>query len=195
VPGAAEYLQVYGSGALIAEIGQGYGVKFVKTNTGQSFNVTPTMKESEELAIQDSNGKETTIMTDSYKKGDSVEFVDTALDYELRALLEGGIYDATAETYEDPHSETVKPYFMVEAFYALYNRGENKEADLQGYVKEVFRSFVGQVGGATHDRNINPNNYTLNATNYIDETGVILGSKYDEKLTVPEYNALNVETV
>lgn len=194
-PGTAEYLQVYGEAALIAMIGQGYGIKFVKADTGQSFNVTPTMKEGEELAIQDGNGKETSIVADSYKKGDTMEFVDTSLDNSMKSLIEGGIYNATTKRYEDPHSETTKPYFMVESFYALYNRGENHEADFAGYIKEVFYKVSGQVGGANHDRNINPNTYSLTATNYIDELGVLHGSKYEDELTVTQYNALHLDTV
>lgn len=194
-PGSVKYLQVYGAAALIAGFGQGYGSLFIKSDTGQSFGVTPTMKESSELSIQDSNGKETSIMTDSYKKGDAIEYVDTALDFSMRALIEGGGWNSTTKKYEDPHSESVKPYFMAEAFYALYNKGENKEADLIGYVQETFRTMSGQLGAATHDYNINPNNITLTATNYTDETGVVHGSKFAEKLTVAAYNALNVTTV
>jgi len=195
VPGTAVYLQVYGEAALIAMFGQGYGVKFVKSDTGQSFNVTPTMKESEELSIQDGNGKETSIITDSYKKGDTMEFVDTSIDNALKAMITGGVYNATTKQYDDPHSESTKSYFMVESYYALYNRGENHEADFAGYVKEAYYKVSGQVGGANHDRNINPITYSLTAVNYIDELGVLHGSKYEKELTVTEYEALNLETV
>lgn len=194
-PGTAKYLQVYGEAAEILLIGQGKTTKFVKADTGQSFNVTPTMKDSEELAIQDSNGKETTLLTDSYKKGDAAEMIDTANDYELRELIEGGVYDPVTETYEDPNSDTEKVYFMIEAFYARYRKGENKENDLIGYIKQVFRSCTGQLGASNHDRNFNPASYSIVATNYTDETGASFGSKYDEKLTRAEYDALHVDTV
>jgi len=195
VPGSVSYFQVYGEGPEIAMIGQGYGVKFIKSNTIQSMSISPNYKESEELRAQDSNGKETTIMTDSYKKGFNVTIVDTAYDPELLAIIEGGTWNSTTEIYSDPDSESEKAYFMYEAFYAKYSKGENKEGDLVGYYKEVGRTLSGQTGEEPHDRNINPVNYSLVATNYKDEDGTIYPAKYREELTTAEYAALNVTTV
>jgi len=194
-PGSVSYLQVYGEGPEIAMIGQGYGVKFIKSNTIQSMSLSPNYKESEELNIQDSNGKETTIMTDSYKKGFSATLVDTAYDPELLAIIEGGTWNSTTEIYTDPDSESEKAYFMYEAFYAKYSKGENKEGDLVGYYKEVGRTLSGQTGEEPHDRNINPVNYSLVATNYKDEDGTIYPAKYREELSITEYAALDVENV
>lgn len=195
VAGTGSYLQLYGEGMLLAEFGQGLGTQFIKSDTIQSFNLSSTYKESEQLTVVDSNGKETEIITDSYKKGGTAEVTDTALDWALKALIDGGTYDATAESYDEPDSESEKVYFMVENFYALYSKGSNKEGDLIGYIKETIKSCVGQSGDEAHDRNINTVSYSLTFTNYKDENGSEYGAKGAVKLTVPEYKALDVENV
>jgi hypothetical protein len=195
VPGSVGYFQVYGEGAEIAMFGQGKGVKFVKSNTVKSLTNSPNYKESEEKSTQDSNGKETTIQTDSYKKGFSSALVDSAYDPEMGEIIEGGVWNSTTGQYDDPDSESTKIYFMYEAFYAKYLKGENKEGDLVGYYKEVGRTLSGQVGDETHDYNLNDVNYSMTATNYKDENGTIYPAKYRKELSITEYAVLDVENV
>lgn len=193
VAASGTYVQIYDEGFEISRFGQGYGLKFIKANTGESLSEEGVYKESETLTIQDSNGKETSVITDSYKKGLTLELVDTADDWELKALIEGGTLSADGNTYYDPDSETEKPYFWMEAFYAEYGRGDNLEADQVGYVQETFKKLSGQIGGQTHDRNINNHTYSLTGVNYKDASGVESGAKDSKKLTIPEYDALDVQ--
>ncbi len=189
------YMQVYGLLAELADIGQGRGCKFVKSDTLKQFQDTPKVKEEETLGTTDASGADTEVVTDGYRKGFTGKIVDTAEDWDLLALVEGGVRDTTAKTYEAPDSSTRKPYFFVEVFYAQYAQGTNKEADLIGYVQKTFRSCKGSVGDATHQRGFADGNYTVTGTGIKDENGVSYPDYQRKELTVEQYIALDVLNV
>lgn len=189
------WVQIYGQCAELAGIGQGRGVKFVKTDTLKSIGVSPLQKDEETFTTTDAKGLDTEILTDGYRKGFTSTVVDSAEDWELLSIIEGGDYDETNETYENPTSEDSKVYFFMEAYYAQYSQGINKEADLVGYVKELYRTCKGTIGDKTHERGFADGNYNITGTSYKDENENLLGDIKLEKLTIAEYEALNLETV
>jgi len=193
--GTPSYIQVYGRAAEIALLGQGKGLKFIKTDTLKSFNDTPTQKEEETFTTTDAGGIDTEILTDGYRKGFTASVVDAAEDWELLALIEGGTYNDTTKLYEVPTSNNSKIYFTVEVFYSQYAEGTNKEADLVGYVKKVFRTCKGAPGDTTHERGFADGNYTVSGTSYKDESDVMYGDSYKQQLTVVQYEALDVYNV
>src|SRR5690554_920685 len=95
-------VQFYGEGAKLAKFGQGFGLKFIKSDTLKSLGDTPTQKDQEEFTTTDANGLDTEIITDGYRKGFSASIVDAAEDFELLALIEGGSYDEETGVYEVP---------------------------------------------------------------------------------------------
>lgn len=193
--GSPDYIQVYGEAALISEFGQGYGLKFIKSDTLKSIGDSPTMKDVETFTTTDSNGLDTEVMSDGYRKGFTATIVDSAEDWELLALIEGGTYDSANGTYDVPTSETTKPYFYIEAYYSQYSKGTNKEADITSYVKKTFRTCSGVVGDKTHERGFADGNYTITGTSYKDASGNIYGDTQLEQLTVEEYEALDLYNV
>jgi len=190
-----DWIQIYGECAELCFIGQGKGLKFVKTDTLQSAGETPNLKDEETFTTTDADGIDTEILSDGYRKGFSETIVDTAEDWELRSLIEGGTYSSSAGTYEVPTSEDDKVYFFCEIYYAKYAQGTNKEADLIGYVKKLHRSCKGTIGDATNERAFMNGNYTITGTSYRDENDVLYGDTALESLTVSEYKALNLDTV
>jgi hypothetical protein len=192
---AIGYMQVYGLCARLAMIGQGFGCQFIKTDTFKSLQETATIKAAETLTTTDAQGRDTEVITDDYRKGSALGAVDTARDPELRALIEGGSYDAVTGIYEAPTSESTKVYFFMEIFTARYREGSNKEGDLVGYVMKTVRSCVGSMGQIQHQRGWTDGNYNIVATSYTDESGVKYGDTQDKDLTVPQYAALDVENV
>lgn len=190
------WIQIYDECAEIAMIGQGLGLKFVKSDTLQSITKTPTQKDEEQITTTDADGIDTEILSDGYRKGFQAVIVDTASeDWEMLQLIEGGTYDETNGTYDVPTSEDNKIYFFIEAYYAKYSQGTNKEADLIGYVKELYRSCKGVVGDRVNERAFMNGNYTISGTSYKDEDGNLLGDTQLEELTKVEYDALNLEDV
>ena len=175
--------------------GQGKGLKFVKSDTWISIAKTPTQKDEETFTTTDAEGIDTEVLSDGYRKGFQATIVDTALDWEMMALIEGGEYDEVAGTYEVPTSEDRKIYFFMEVYYAYYSQGTNKEADLVGYKKETYRSCKGTVGDRTNERAFMNGNYTISGTSYKDESGNLLGDTLIAELTKTEYTALNLDDV
>lgn len=193
-----DYVQIYGEAAEIAMLGQGFGLKFVKSDTLKSIGDSPLLKESETFTTQDGNAFETEVITDGYRKGTNLTIVDSAEDWEMLALIEGGTYDDSvsgAETYDVPTSEDEKIYFYIEAFYTVYEEGTNKKADLVGYAQLTYRSCVGQIGDTTHELGFADGNYTALCTSYNDENDVKYGDTQRKNLSVTAYEALDVYNV
>ena len=193
-----DYIQIYGEGAEISMLGQGFGLKFLKTDTLKSIGDTPILKESETFSTTDANALDTEVVTDGYRKGTELAIVDAAEDWELLALIEGGTYDDSvsgAEDYDTPTSEDDKIYFYIEAFYSVYEEGTNKKADLVGYVKLLYRSCKGEAGASTHELGFADGNYSATCTSYKDESDVKYGDTKKSNLTVSAYTALDVYNV
>lgn len=188
-------VQIYDEFAELILLGQGFGVKYVKSDTMVSVGETPTMKEEEQFTTTDAKGLDTEVLSDGYRKGFTASIVDSAEDWELRALIEGGYYDETNGEYEVPTSDDEKLYFSVEAYYAQYIRGTNKEADEAGYVKKYYRSCKGAAGDISHERAFANQTYNITGTTYKDEDGTLHGDTELTKLTPSEYEALNLYNV
>lgn len=194
--GSPSWMQVYGELAKLVKLGQGFGTKFVKSNTLISCGETPTQKDEETITVTDARGKDTELVTDGYRTGFTATIVDSAEDWELAALIEGGAYDETTGIYEVPTSEDSKLYFYAEIYYSKYASGRNNEGSLVGYVKKVWRNCKGAKGESTHERGWMNGNYTVTGISYKDKsTGKLLGDSYLEALTVEEYEALDLENV
>jgi hypothetical protein len=189
------YIQVYGACAEIAELGQGLGVRFIRVDTLESCGDEPVLKEAETLTVTDARGKDTSIITDSYRKGCTITIVDTAYDQNLRQLIEGGHINPATGVYEVPTSEDTKLYFLAEAFFPYYEEGENLEANILGWYKTVYRKCKGERGGMNHSREFGKTTYTVNVTPYRNKAGVLYGDSSETPLTIEEYEAYNVYNV
>jgi hypothetical protein len=194
VVASGSYWQLYGECAEKAMFGQGFGIKFVKADTFKSANPSAMRKDSETFTSTDANGKDVEVITDSYRKGGSIAVVDAADDWELQALLEGGVYDETNETFEAPTVDTNKVYFFTELFYSRYTEGTNKEADLVDYILERHRTGVATQGDITRERNFSDMPYTVTTTSF-KTGGSIYGDFKKYRKTITEYEALDVENV
>lgn len=189
------WVQVYGYGAQVTMFGQGFGLKFVKSNTLRTLTSSPVAKEEETFTTTDADGIDTEVITDGYRKGSSNTFVDTAEDWELVSLIEGGVINADG-VYEAPTSETAKVYFFMELFYAQYRKGSNKVGDITGYRGELYRSCKGTVGDRVHEQGFMDGNFTVTGTAFRDpSTGAILPDYRNTPYTVEEYLALDLENV
>ena len=192
---AYNYMQVYGEAALLCLIGQGYGCQFQRCDTQQTITETPVNKDEETITVTDSHGRDTEIISDGYRKGCTIAIQDTANDYSLKELVEGGDWDPVTLIYEKPTSESRKIYFFVEMFTINYREGTNKEADIDSYTMHVYRSCKGSVGEETHERNWMIVTYNVTCTPYEDELGVMHADKYERKLKIEQYQALDVYDV
>jgi hypothetical protein len=189
------YIQIYGALAEITEVGQGLGVRFIQVDTLESCGDEPVIKDSETIGVTDARGKETSIISDEFRKGATVTIVDTAFDQMLRQLIEGGHIDPVTGAYEVPTSEDEKIYFLAEIFYPYYEEGENLEANIAGWYKKIYRKCVGKRGGINHAREFGKTTYTINVTPYRNIAGVLYGDTKEDPLTIEQYEAYDVYNV
>jgi len=190
-----DYIQIYGACAEICDVGQGLGVRFIRVDTLESCGDEPVLKESETITVTDARGKDTSVVTDSYRKGATATVIDTAFDQMLRELIEGGHIDPVTGVYEVPTSEDDKIYFLIEAFYPYYEEGENLEANIAGWYKKLLRKCKGERGGMMHSREFGKTTYTVNVTPYRNISGVLYGDTSETPLTIEQYDAYDVYNV
>lgn len=184
-------VQVYGEAATLGLIGQGKGVRIVYSDTMQSISDTPNLKDEETFTTTDANGIDTEIISDGYRKGTGGVLTDTAMDYLLRAIVEGGVYDETALAYTVPTSLNDKIYFRIEMYSGRYAVGTNKVGDLVGYVKTEIFSCKGSFGDRTKERGFVNAVYNYTATSDRSGGSITPDSK-ETQLTVAQYEALGL---
>jgi len=194
-----DYIQVYNIAAIIAMFGQGYGLRFRKIDTFKSLGETPITKDEETITTTDAEGRDTSLITDGYRKGVTVGLVDSANDWDLRAVLEGGHYndgvDGNPIQYDVPTSEDTKCYFYLEAFFKIYTRGDNKVGDLVGYEKMLVRTCKASVGDKSHEAGWSDDNFSITATTYKDENDDLFPDTSYYELTREAYDALDLYNV
>lgn len=188
-------LQVYGELAELCMIGQGFGVKYLKSDTVRSMTETAVRKAGETIATTDAWGVDTTVVTDGYYKGFTAPVVDTAEDWEIFALCEGLIINESGGI-SSPTAETKRPMIGIELFYRKYLQGENRESELVGYRQVVYPYCKGLGGDATHERAFADSTYNLEGMTHRDATTKVLMPAWIRyELSVNEFNALKVDSI
>jgi F0F1-type ATP synthase membrane subunit c/vacuolar-type H+-ATPase subunit K len=188
-------LQAYGLACELAGFGQGLGQKYVKSNTVESVGINPTVKADTTYTTTPADGVDIEVIDEGYKKGVTGTVTDTAQDYEMMRLFEGGVIDSVTGAYTDPSEESVKPYFMIEIYNPVYGQGSSKVSEFTAYEKTLVKSAVGAVGNDTFDVNFRKKSYTFTATNYKPSSGISEGAVQRTPLTIAAYNALVIDDV
>lgn len=189
-------IQIYGVGAKIAMFGQGFGMKIVKMDTERTVTVSPLVKESETITTTDANGLDTELVTDGYRKGATVSFIDTADDWELLTLMKGGSINADGE-YESQLPGELFVSFIAEFYAEQYRKGTNNQGDQTGYIRYLHRNCKGAPSGdSTMERGWQDQNYTFTGVPYTDPSDdTMYADLAKAPLTVEEYEALDLANV
>ena len=182
------YVQVYGAGARIMRIGQGKGIKAIKSNTLQTLTATPRLKEDTEHAITDANDKDTEVIKEGYTKGFDGSIVDTAEDFEIMELAESGTLSADGKTYTAPVSSTKKVMFEIETWNPLYAYGTNAEDQIVGWEHKTFRAVKGALGENTKQAGFGTYTYTLKGVAYKTSAGIEEGCIKTEVLDYEDWS-------
>jgi len=183
-------LQVYGDFAEAIRIGQGFGIKYIKSNTIKSIATTEVRKDDETLSNTDAQGIDVEVIKDGYHKGEDGTIVDTAEDWNISSLFNGQKIAADG-SLSAPVSTTERPFVHIDSFYSRYRKGTSYESEVVGYVQESFFKCKGMNGDTSRDRNLIDSNYTFMSKNYV-EGGVELPSSKKTPLTVAQYEALHI---
>ena len=189
-------VQVYGEGAKVAMFGQGFGMKIVKMDTERTITVSPIVKESETISTTDSKGLDTELITDGYRKGATVSFVDTADDWELLTLIKGGYINEDGE-YEAQLPDQSFVSFIAEFYAKQYRKGTNNQGDQTGYVRYLHRNCKGSPSGdSTRERGWMDGNYTFTGVPYTDPADDTMYADFAmAQLTIEEFEALDLANI
>lgn len=189
---ANAYVQVYGLAARLCKIGQGKGVKALKSDTLKSLSSTPTKKDDTTVTTTDANNKDTSVIIEGYKKGFTGTMIDTAVDYEMLELIESGNLSDDGKKYVDPTSSTKKVVFEVETYNPIYSSGENLEDSIVAWEHKTFRMVKGATNENTKQAGFIESSFALTGTNYKPkktgavEEGAIETEKIDFEDWTPE---------
>ena len=160
-------VQVYGAGARLMMIGQGKGLKWIKSDTIQSFALSPTVKEDTTKTVTDGNDKDTEVIISGYKKGLSITATDTADDdYEMLELMEGGSISIDGLAYTDPDSSSDKVMFQIEVYNPIYSKGTNYQDQIIKWEKNEIKMCKGSVGDVSKTSEFTTPVYNITAVNY-----------------------------
>jgi len=199
----ATYMMIYGEIAGYLDFGDTpagseLGTKFLKYFDGTiSVAEAKNTKEGEEIEQESGDGSLRTVITDDILKGENPVVTISQNDYELKELVMGGVYDATARTWTPPTTDdTEQKRFYIEGFTPLYIKGTSKFADKQGYEQKTWFSTVGMEADVSKEAKAwAPYAYNIKATEYTDENGAKQAAFLQAQLTLTEYDALDVENV
>ena len=190
-PSSIAYLQLWGPIATIGGFGQGIGTRVAYLDTQKSLSETPVQKDEETFTTTDSNGVDTEVISDGYRKGNSGTLTDAADDRYLKSIIDGGTYDETLDKYSVPTSLSDKRYFRITSVSARYKVGTNKEADLYDYMVTDIYSCKGSIGDRSKERGFVDTVYNWSATSPKDSSGSPTADTVDSVLTISEYEAIN----
>ncbi len=196
--GTPSTVQMYGLFAELVGLGQGRGLKFIKTTKFKDLGVSPIQQEGSTNETVPASTALTEVQEDGYRKGSTLTIVDSADDIELQALIDGGVISEDVNgvvRYDEPNSDTEKTYFFIQAFYKRFAEGSHKSSDQVGWRMDEYRSCTGSLGESSHGTGFSDTNFTITCTPYKDENGELFNDRYRLYYTNTQYEALKVYDV
>lgn len=192
-----EYLQVYGEAAILADFGQGYGLKFITCNTQQNFALNPVNVDDENIEVRDTNAKKTSIIIPGYRDGVTGAFTDTAIDDELRALLTGGSYDSTNKIYLPALPDACKPLLSLEVANKMYLKDKSQAKNYIGTkLTRAFDMSCKEDSSGDGGENFQTPAFTFSGTPYtIPGTTTKVPDSMTKEYTRAEWDALDYENI
>jgi hypothetical protein len=203
VSSSGDYVQVYNAVAPLLDFGQslsfgGQGLVFIKCfDNSKSYTVAKSLKDKEEIESESADGTLNTMVLGARLKGADISITQRDEDFDLVELIEGGTYDRTNNTYDPLTSDNSEhPTFFMEFYAPKYTSGTKKLPDVSSYRKLLVRSCQGITGDESADtKTWVEYPFSINATEYTDESSVSWPPYQISTMTVAAFEALNVETV
>ena len=200
---SADYMQVYGALAGYIQIGgtktgSTLGTKMLKYFDGTlSIGESKNVKEGEQIEQESGAGQLRTVITDDVLKGENPTISISQNDYEMKELVMGGVYDATAKSYTPrTTADTDQPEFYIESFTPMYSKGTSKQSSKPAYEKKVYYSAAGIIGDVSKETKAwVPLTFNLKATESLDENGATIPPYREFQISDTEFEALDVENV
>lgn len=205
--GTPLYVQVYDgvdegfAAALDFGQGQKFGGKGIKFNSNfnnvNSITFPMEVKDKEKIETESLNGTLSEIVIEAIAKGMNPVITVSDIDFNLKQLIQGGIYDEANNHYSDPSTDqTTKPLVAIEVFLPLYAKASQNREDHQGYIRIVFYSCSGIEGDSTAELKAwGATVYNMTVTEWTDENGVKHPFRERFTISIAEYDTLDVANV
>lgn len=203
VSATGTYVQIYGDLAPLLDFGQGIvhggqGLKFIKAfDDTISIGLPKNIKDREEIELESGDGTLSTMIIEAIIKGINPAIVMTDDNYDMKELIQGGVYDRTANTYDPPTTAvTSKPLFWLDVYAPLYSQGTKNRDNKDGYKRVILRNCSGVEADVSHETKAWANfGYNVTAAEYTDENGVKYAAYQEQTPTVAQFATLNPENV
>lgn len=163
----------------------------------RTINLPKNIKDAEEIENEAGDGTNISVTVPAIVKGYDPVITIKDDDYEIKQLIQGGIWTPATSTYTPPlTSQTDNPVFSVIMFSPKYGKGAHKREDMDGYLRKDIFSMVGYEADVTYEtKTLQEISYNCKATEWDNEAGTTQPYYEDNILTVDEFNALHVEEI
>lgn len=194
------YLELKGPIANILGFGksgdaQAMGTAFVTCfDDAAAIGLPKVMKDGEEIEYETSRGGTGTMMIDALNKGYSPSLAMTDEVYELREMIEGGVYDQTEHTYISRTTDQPNaPICYLEVFVGKYTDGAVHRGDAVAYKQYSISNMTGFGADVSHEvKSWATYQYDCKALEYVDSDGVKHNPCVEKELTVAQAIALGL---
>ena len=195
-----DYLEIKGAVALVLGIGASGDAAAMGTGFGECFDQSAAIslplnvKDFEEVEKESGRGEIDTMVVDAMIKGMSPSIVMNDERYELKQIIQGGVWNDTTATYIPPTTNQKRmPICACEVFVAKYGQGSMHRGDLTGYKMYDIKHMVGRSGDLSHDvKSWATTQFECRVSEYVDADGNKQPGWVEKELTVEEFLALNV---
>ena len=200
--GNGKIIQVVGKLAAAMDFGQciahgGMGLEVISFFNDETINIglPKSIKDKEEIDIEGANGTITRMVIGAMIQGINPVITLKEKDYNLIELIQGGLFDREANSYDPPLShESEHPVFHAEVYSPVYGSGSNKQSDIAGYEKLLFRTMIGMEGDVPIEaKSWAQYAYNCSATEYRDENGKKFAAWQEATLTPEAFDSLRVD--
>jgi hypothetical protein len=204
--GSPVEIQIYGeiAGALGFGMSNGQynkdfqlGTAWIKNfESTVSVAETKNLKDGEEVETEDGTGVNRSVIIDPIIKGENPVVTLNDNNYELKAVIQGGKYDATTRTYTPPGTDDVNaPRFRAESYTPEYQKGSNKRADKVDIERKIYYSATGIEGDVSKETKAFGNIvFNVTSTEWTDENGDRQNAFDSTKMTLIEFDASLAKT-
>ena len=184
----------FGQGQTFGGEGCIYYEAFDNTRT---INLPKNIKDAEDIENEAGDGTYIGVTIPAIVKGYDPVITIKDDDYEIKQLIQGGIWTAATSIYTPPlTSQTRKPIFSVIMFSPKYGKGSHLREDEDGYLRKDIFHITGYEADATYEtKALQEISYNCKSTEWENENDVTQPYYQDETLTPDEFDALNVEEI
>lgn len=206
--GSPDFLQVFSVSthptfAADLDFGQGQefdgegAIYYEAFDNARTLNLPKEIKDVEEIENEAGDGTYISVTIPAIVKGYNPVVTIKDDDYEMKQLIQGGVWTPATSTYTPPlTSQTRNPIFHIIFFSPKYSKGAHLREDIDGYLRKDIWSMTGYEADVTYEtKTLQEISYNCQAREYDNENSIIQAYYRDMTYTPDEFDDLHVEEI